>query len=99
MSEHCYDDQLSAIIEALQDQDIRLLQISASLIEITTFLAEFKKNWGEPSWMEASSDCDDKESASYFMTKMTQEEFDAIRKFVETKPYKPNMINTQYNPM
>lgn len=52
MSEYCYDDQLSTIIGALQDQDIRLLQISASLIEITAFLDEFKKNWGEPSWME-----------------------------------------------
>jgi len=59
MSEYCYDsqlnaieNQLSAVIDALQDQDVRLIQISASLIELTVFLAEFKKNWGEPSLIE-----------------------------------------------
>jgi hypothetical protein len=93
MSEYCYDSQLSSVESQLDSMNTRLFTLQEQLDEIIKFLADFKKLIGEPTWMEAPKE--DKESASYFMTKMTQEEFDAIRKFVYTQPFKPNLINPQ----
>lgn len=93
MSEYCYDSQLSSIEQELSAMNGRIFLIQEQLDQIIYFLAEFKKMIGESNWMEATK-CD-KESVTYFQTKMTQEEFDEFRKTGGAKPFKPNLINPQ----
>jgi hypothetical protein len=97
MSEYSYDSQLDSIDGELYNIREELKMVNQSLGEIIAFLAEFKKNWGEPSLVEIPPDTDDKRSALYFMTKMTQSEFDEFRGTIALAPYKFNLINPPKN--